>query len=226
MTQVRAPWRKAGMLATGHSSTGYLLISASVLERSRSTSAHASSNPTAVSGGTASAKPRNSLKMGQLLAPAANLRLIKHGPTLHKELPPKLAQQLQRARPERLHTKALTAQRVGRRVHGRAGLRRNWDQAIILEKPNRVSAQLIQVGLTQRNRRANRIVRVLAAEHAKDQRHVTQVARHRAKGAESEERPNAGRRVAAARNAARSGLERADAREMRRHAPRAAAVAA
>jgi hypothetical protein len=52
------------MLATGHNSTGYSLISSSVLERSRSSSAHASSNSVAVNGGTDLEKPRNSLKTG------------------------------------------------------------------------------------------------------------------------------------------------------------------
>ena len=60
----RSPWRNAGMLATGHSSTEFPLISPSVLARSRSRSAHASSNSVAVSGGVDSAMSRNSLKIG------------------------------------------------------------------------------------------------------------------------------------------------------------------
>ena len=61
---VRSPWRNAGTLATGQSSTGYSLISSSVFARSRSSSAHAFSSSVAVSGGAASAMPRNSLKIG------------------------------------------------------------------------------------------------------------------------------------------------------------------
>ena len=157
---------------------------------------------------------------------ALNLRRVEHGPALHKKLPPQLPQQLQRARPERLHAKARIAQRRRRSVHSRARFRRNRNQSVVLKKTNPVRPQFIQAGLAQGNRRTDRVERVLAAQRAEQQRHIGHGARQGANCAEDRERPHARRQMPASRNPSRRRLQRADAREVRRHAHRSAAIAA
>ena len=81
-------------------------------------------------------------------------------------------------------------------------------------------------GSAQRNRRACWVGRVLSAKSAKHQLHIGHGARHRANSTENREWAHARRQMTAPRNATRRRLERADAGKVRRHAHRAAAVAA
>ena len=162
----------------------------------------------------------------QHMLPSANLGRIKHGSALHKKLPPQLAQLLQRARPERLHAETRLTQRCRRCVHCGARLRSHWNEPVVFKNSNGIRPQFVEARWAQRDRRACRVARILPTQRAKHQRHVGNGARQWPNRPKNLKRPHARRQMAAARNAPRRRLERADAGEVRGHAHRAAAIAA
>jgi hypothetical protein len=79
---------------------------------------------------------------------------------------------------------------------------------------------------TKRDRCGLRVARVGARDNFEERAQVTDGARQGTNDAEKAQRAGAGRKVAGGGNAAGSGLESTNAREMRGGADRAAAVAA
>ena len=216
--------RNAGNRAEQH---GKSRISSSVFARSRSSSAHASSRSVAVSGGAPGDREKLLEDRAQPISlcresPARRtwLRTAQRTSTTTCAAAP--ACSAGTARRESPHRAAPAAAAfTAARVSGVTGTRPSSSK-----KPMVMRRRSSRRRLAQCDRRADRIGRILPAEHAKQQRDIGDGPRHRPDRAENRKRPHARRQMAAARNASGRGLERADAREVRRHAHRAAAVAA
>ena len=111
-------------------------------------------------------------------------------------------------------------------VHRRARLRRYWNEAIVFKESNCLRSQFFRARMPQRHRRTRRIKRVLPAQSVETCSATScNRARHWPDRAQNRERPHARRQMPPSRNPAWRWLQRADAREVRRHAHRPAAVA-
>ena len=113
------------------------------------------------------------------------------------------------------------ASRTAWRVSGVTGMKPSSSK-----KPIGTRLQILQRLISEADRRAYRIQRIVSGKRDEEQRDVADSARHGPHGAQDGEGPIAGGEMTAARNTARRGLERAYTGKVCRLAHRASAVAA
>src|SRR5208337_4586122 len=155
----------------------------------------------------------------------------QHGSENHpsgrtKEFPPQLTRFFETLGAERLDTKSAARQNKRCTTHRRPGFFRDWSSAIVFEETDVDAPQCRVINLTHLDRRGARIAVVRTRHHFKQGPHVFYGARHRPDYSDQGKGAGRFRKVAGRRNASGSGLQSADAAEVRRDADRTAAVAA